>query len=66
MNTSSWVYRGYFLLEDFCSVDRTTCRWDACDEDLCAVFLEDFLDSAPMGDFKGSDCGADGDRVETE
>jgi hypothetical protein len=66
MDALSWVYGGYFLFEDFGSVDGTAGCRDTGDEDLGAIFLKDFLYPAPMGNFKGGYGGADGDRIETK
>ena len=66
MNASSRVYGGYFLFEDFGSVDGTAGCGDTGDEDLDAVFFEDLFYAAPMGNFQGGYGGADDDRIEAE
>lgn len=66
MDTLSWVYGGYFLFENFGSVNGTAGCGDPGDEDLGAVFLEDFFYPAPMGNFQGGYGWADGDRIEAK
>lgn len=55
-----------FCLEDLCAVDGAACCWHAGDEDLGAVFLEDFFDAAPVGYLEGCDGGANCDGIEAE
>lgn len=62
----SRVDLGYGLLEDLGAVDGAACGGHTGDEDFVSVLLEDFLDSAPVGDFQRSDGGSDGYCVESE
>lgn len=66
MDTAAGVYGGYFRLEDFGTFDGAAGGGDACNEDLCAVLLEDLLDAAPVGNLEGGYGRPDGDRVKTQ
>lgn len=66
MDAPSRVYGGYFLFEDFGSVDGTAGCRDTGDEDFGAVFLEYFFYPAPMGNFQGGYGRANGDRIKAK
>lgn len=60
------VDAGYTFLENFGAVDGAACCGDSCDEDFVAIFLQNFLYTAPVGHFHGCDGGSNLYAVEAE